>query len=159
MFPELKQNQIANNVLSLTKCHVPDRLLQPPGVVMYSSYSPPGVPVAGVRLATVNVILSLFFLSSPHFSHCVIHKHALTPSVCCCCSPFSSASFQTSLTAVLPLHSRSSSPPFSLHFLGICSLCQFFISHSLHVSGPFEPTLHQFLVKMKTQNGKLAMTL
>ena len=46
------------------------------------------------------------------------------------CSPFSSHSFQTSLNAVLPSHSLSSSSPFPLHFLGICSIFQFFILNS-----------------------------
>ena len=31
---------------------------------------------------------------------------------------------------------RFSSPPFPIHSLGICSLCQFFISHSFHMTSP-----------------------
>ena len=86
-----------------------------------------------LRRDRVTVIFSSPFLSSPHFSVTAFSITSLpTPSIFCCCSPFSSHSFQISLNTVLPSHSRSSSPPVSLHILGICSLCQFFISHSLH---------------------------
>ena len=85
------------------------------------------------------------FLASP-FSHCVLCHQSPTPSIFCCCSSFFSQSLQISLNAVLPSYSRSSSSPFPLHFLGICSLCQFFISHSFYMSGPFQPTPHQFLL-------------
>ena len=39
---------------------------------------------------------------------------------------------------------RSSSPLFPMHFLGICSLCQFSISHSFHMTSPCTP--HQLLL-------------
>ena len=79
-------------------------------------------------------VLSSPLLSSPHVS-----INALSPvSISfCCCSPFSSHSFQISLNAVLPSHSQSSSHPFSLHSLCICCLCQF-------LSVPFQPTPDQF---------------
>ena len=35
----------------------------------------------------------------------------------------------------------------SLHFLGICSFNNCSISHSFHMSGPFQPTPPQFLLK------------
>ena len=60
----------------------------------------------------------LFFLSfiSSLFYHCVLCQQSPTHYVCCCCSSFSSHSFQISLNAVLPTHSRSSSPPFPSNF-------------------------------------------
>ena len=68
--------------------------------------------------------LRLFF---PRFTFLSLRSIAPVSNspIFCCCSPFSSHSFPISLNAVLPSHSLSSSPPFSLHFLGICSLCQF----------------------------------
>ena len=72
---------------------------------------------SGVRLAMVTVVFFFCFLSSL-FSNYVLYE--LSPTfIFCCCSPFSSHSFQISLNAVLPSHSRSSSPPFSNHFLDI----------------------------------------
>ena len=68
-----------------------------------------------------------------------------TPSIFYCSPPFSTHSFQISLNVVFPSHSRSSSPPFPLHFLGICSLCHFFICHSFHVSGSFKLIASFFL--------------
>ena len=50
-----------------------------------------------------------------------------------------------SLSMQSPSQFRSSSPPFPLHFLGICSLCQFFICHFLHMTSPCTP--HQFILR------------
>ena len=77
------------------------------------------------------------------FPHNVLYQHSPTPSMCCCCSPFSSHSFQIPLNAVLPSHSRSSLPSFSFHFLDIRFLCQFFMSNSAHITGTFQHTPHR----------------
>ena len=100
-------------------------------------YSPLVVPVVRgeVGRGSCHLFFVFSFLSS-FFSHCVLCQQSPTPSIFCCCSPFSSHFFQISLNAVLPSHSRSSSLSFSLHFLGICSLCQFFISHSFPIVRP-----------------------
>ena len=64
---------------------------------------------SGVRLAKVTVVFSSSFLSSQR-------SQSVVPTpIFCCCSPFSSHSFQISLIAVLLLYSRSSSSPFLLH--------------------------------------------
>ena len=110
-----------------------------PGVVLFSSSH----PCFQVKLA-----FSSSFLSSL-FSHYILYLQylqSLTPSIFCCCAPFSCDSFQISLNAVLPSHSWSSLPPFFLRLLA-SDLCQFFISHSFHMTGPFQPTPHQFPLK------------
>ena len=72
--------------------------------------------LSGVRLAIVTIVFSFVFSFLTLLSHYVLYP---THANVCCCSPFSSHSFQTSLKAGHPLHSRSSSPPFSLRFLSI----------------------------------------
>ena len=89
-----------------------------------------------------HLFFAFSFLFSP-FSHCVLYQQSPTP-IFHCYSTFFSYSFQISLKAVLPSHSQTSSPPFSLHFLGICSFCKFFISH--FPTCPFQPTPHQFIL-------------
>ena len=86
------------------------------------------------------------FLSSL-FSHYVLYQQSPTPSIFCCCSPFSSHSFQTSLNKVLPSPSLSPSPPFSFTFWA-SDLCQFSISHSFQKNGPFHPTPHHLFLKL-----------
>ena len=78
------------------------------------------------------MVVIVFFLefSFLTFSHYILYQQSPIPSILSSCSPFSSHSFQTSLNAVLPSHSLSSSSPFPLHFLGICSIFQFFILNS-----------------------------
>ena len=66
------------------------------------------------------LLFSLFCLSS--FGSCYVFYQQFPTPIFSCCSPFSSHSFQISLNTVLPSHSRSSSPPLPLHFLGICSV-------------------------------------
>ena len=78
---------------------------------------------SGVRLSC---FLCLFFPLTFLSLH---SKSTVANSYLFCCSPFFSHSFQISLNATLPLHSRS-----SFHFLGICSLWQFFISHVWPIS-------------------------
>ena len=77
------------------------------------SWCPPlVVPVVTGHLG--NCYCHLFFvvsLLSSLFSHYVLYQHSPTPIICCC-SPFSSLSFQISLNAVL----SSSSPPFPSTF-------------------------------------------
>ena len=80
-------------------------------LVLLASLSP------GVRLSSSFSSSFLFIL----FSQCILYQQSPTP-IFCCCSPFSFHTFQISLNAVLPLHSGSSSPPFTLHFLDIWSL-------------------------------------
>ena len=53
------------------------------------------------------------------------------------------SSLQFLLSVALFLHSSSPSQ-FRFSFLGICSLCQFFISHSYHMTSPSTP--QQFLL-------------
>ena len=72
---------------------------------------------SGVRLAVVTALFCSSF--SSHFSNCVLYHKCPTSSIFCCCSSFSSHSFQISLNAVLPSHSRLSTPPFPLHILSI----------------------------------------
>ena len=71
--------------------------------------------LSGIRLSLVSVIVSSSFL----FTHYVLYHQSPTPSIFCCCSISSSHSFQIPINPVLPSHSRSSLPPFSLHFLSI----------------------------------------
>ena len=85
-----------------------------------------------------HLVFVFSFFSSFNF-HCIPYQQSPTTSVFCYCSPFSYQSLQVSLTAFLPLHSRSSSPLLSLHFLGICSPCQFLISYPFHMPDPFQP--------------------
>ena len=70
------------------------------------------------------VFISSSVLSSI-FSHYVLYHQSPFAYMCCCCSQFSSNSLQLSVNAVLPLHYRSYSPLFPLHFMAIWSLCQF----------------------------------
>ena len=98
-----------------------------------SCCSPLVVPVVKGEVRHGYSMFSSFYLSSPYLSITTFRINNLQLRHCFCCSQFSSHSFQISLNAVLPSHSRSSSPRFSLHFLGIWSLCQCFISHSLHI--------------------------
>ena len=110
--------------------------------------SPLSVPV--VRGEGDHGYCHLFFVFSfllSLFSRYVLYHQSPTPSIFCYCSPFSSHSFQISLSPVLPLHSWPSSPPFQSTFWAICSLFQFFYTYSFHMSSPFQPTLHHFLLK------------
>ena len=59
----------------------------------------------------------------------------------------SSPSLSTSLLSNSPSQFQSSLP-FPLHFLSICSLCQFFISHTFRMTSPFKTTPCQFLLKI-----------
>ena len=88
--------------------------------------------------------LSRLFFPLLIFSHYILYHQSPTPPVLCC-SPFSSHSLQISHNAVLPSHSLSSSSIFPLHFLGIWSLCQFLISHSLYSPANFSLLLTIFL--------------
>ena len=76
-----------------------------------SCCSPLVVPV--IRGDVGHGYYRLLFVS---FFHYVLYHQSLTTPIFCHCSPFSSHSFQISLTAVLPSHSRSSSPPFPSTF-------------------------------------------
>ena len=95
---------------------------------------------SGMRLAMVTVIFSF---------------HSSTFSITCLQPLWVSFYLFLLFSIFLPLFSdvcqRRAGVAFlvflaSLHFLGISSLCQFFISHSVHVSGPFQPIPHQFLL-------------
>ena len=93
--------------------------------------------------------LRIFF--SPYFFLIALSVDSLLLllKLCCCYSQSSCHSFQIYLSAILPSHSLSSSPPISLHFLGFCSISlSFFISYSFNMSGPFQSTPHQFLLKL-----------
>ena len=57
----------------------------------------------------------------------------------------SSPTLSRSLSMQSPSKFQSSSPPFPLHFLGICSLCQFFICHFFYMTSPC--SAHQFLLR------------
>ena len=57
----------------------------------------------------------------------------------------SSPTLSRSLSRQPPSQFRSSSLPFPLHFLGICSLCQFCICHFFYMTSPCAP--HQFLLR------------
>ena len=85
---------------------------------------------SGVRLALVTIVF-FFIFSLTMFSH----RQSPAPSISCCCSPFSSDSYQISLNAVFPSHSWSSSPPFSLHFLCVfVSFPLLFFPHDQSIS-------------------------
>ena len=43
---------------------------------------------------------------------------------------------------------RSSSPPFTLHFQGICSHCQLVIYHSFHMTGTMSIYSFKYLLKL-----------
>ena len=57
----------------------------------------------------------------------------------------SSPTLSRSLLMQPPSQFRSSSPLFPLHYLGICSLCQFFISQLFYMTSSC--ALHQFLLR------------
>ena len=79
--------------------------------------SPHGIPVVRVEVSHGYYRLCIC-LFSPQFYLTVFSIKSPTPSIFRCCSPFSSHFFHISVNAVLPSHSRSSSPPVPLHFLG-----------------------------------------
>ena len=56
----------------------------------------------------------------------------------------------SSLSMQSPSQFRSSSPPFPLHFLGICSLCQFCNWHFFYITSPCTP--HRFHLKTFLQS-------
>ena len=100
---------------------------------------------SGVRLAMVAVNFSLSFLSSSHFSlptFSITSLQLLSFAVVLHSPPTLSRSLLTQSS-----HRIFSLSPFPPHFLGICPLCQFFVSDSFHMSGPFQPTPQQFLLK------------
>ena len=76
------------------------------------------------ELTMISFSIVCFFLSL--FSYYVLCQQSPIPSVYLF-FPRSSPTLSRSLLIQSPLQFWSSSPPFSLHFLGICSLCQFFI--------------------------------
>ena len=89
--------------------------------------------VLGVRLAMVTGHLFLFF---PHFSLCTFSFPAVLRSY-------------SSLSRSLLKRSQSSHQIFFLpsflfppHFW-VSDSCQFFISHSFHMTSPFQPSPHQ----------------
>ena len=87
--------------------------------------------LSGVRL--VVVICSSSFCSSPHFSLAVSNSY-----------------LYLLFSNLLPLSSHHILGLPHLLFpstLGICYLCQFFISQSFHMSNPFQPNPHHFLLK------------
>ena len=93
------------------------------------------------ELTMISLSIVFFFLSL--LSYYVLCQQSPIPSIC---------NFLILIPLFLghlmqsPSQFRSSSPPFPLHFLGICSLCQlvFFINHLLYMTSPCTP--HQFLL-------------
>ena len=86
----------------------------------------------------------VFFLSLL-FSHCIVCLQSPTTTFCCC-SPFSSHSFQIFLNTVLPSYYRSSSPSFFHHFLCIGSLLIFHLPFFPHVN--FNILITSFFLKL-----------
>ena len=89
--------------------------------------------------------LSSPFLS-PHSSHCVLYEQSPPPSTICCCSPSPpcrcrSLLMQSSNQILLLSRLLFPSSFWASH------LDQFFITHSFHMTGPFQSYLHQFLLK------------
>ena len=84
--------------------------------------------------------------------HCCVHKPSPLPITH---SPPPSHSRQISLQAVLLSPSRSSSSPSTLHTKCICSLCQLFPFHFLHMSDSpahFSRLLTSFLERLSHPN-------
>ena len=100
--------------------------------------SPLAIPVIGGEVGHgYRHLFFVFSFFSSLFSHYILYHQFPTPSTFCCCSPLSSHSFQISLNAVFPSHSRSSSLPFSGH------LFQFF-PHVRPISTYLYLELYQF---------------
>ena len=76
--------------------------------------------------------LTTFSVSTPQFLLTIIFLHY-------------SPTHSMSLSMQSPLQFRSSSPPFPLHFLGICSLCQLFICYIFYMTSQCAP--RQFLLR------------
>ena len=65
----------------------------------------------------------------------------------CSISTVSSSFYLLLFCVLLPLFPGKAVLPSQYHLphlLGICCLCQFFISHSFHLIGPFQPPPHHF---------------
>ena len=99
--------------------------------------SPLVVLTSGARVAVVTVVFSTHFLSPCHY---VLIQQSPTPSIFCCCSPFCPLPppnlYRSLLTQsshrILVLH-RFLVLPLSKHNDPTAIL----ISHSLHMTGPF----------------------
>ena len=88
-----------------------------------------------VRLVTVSVSIVFFFLFS-FLTFLSPHPLLTITNTFCRLLLVSTHLPRVSLNVVLPSHCRSSSTPFPLSFLGICSLCPWF-SYSFHTTNPF----------------------
>ena len=64
-----------------------------------SCCSPVVALASGVRLPWLRSSVLCLFFPLLCFSHYILYHQSPTPCVCCCCSPFSSHSFQISLNA------------------------------------------------------------
>ena len=96
------------------------------------SCSPLGIP--GIRDAVGHGYRRLFFVFFPlTFLSLRYSSTSSTPSICCCCSPFSSHSFQMSLNTTLPSYFWFPRFPFPSSFWAF----DLFANFSLHL--PFFP--------------------
>ena len=107
------------------------------GLLLFSDLLPDAILVK--ITSKISALVFYIVFRSPLLSHYILYHQSPT-TISCCCSPFSYHSFQISLNTVLPLHSRSSSPPFPSTFCA-SDLCQFFMSFYFHKTGPFQPTI------------------
>ena len=97
-------------------------------------YSPHVVPVVKGEVVMVTVVFSSSFLSSPHFSLTVFSINCLQLLLSVAGVLHSLPSLSRSLLTQSSHRVLVFLTSFSLHFLGICSVCAVFNSHSFQMS-------------------------